>query len=459
MEGIIILVVYAVLMIGATVLMSKRSKDSQNFHVADRKLGLLSGAMSIAATWIWAPALFTSSEKAYSNGLPGLFWFLVPNVLCLIIFIPFAKRIREKAPQGVTLSDFMATTYHSEKVRGVYIGQLSLLSVLSTGVQLLAGGKILSSITGIPFAVMTVILAVIAFSYSQFSGIKASVLTDTVQMILMLAVCAIFVPWALSGDGVANLINGLGGISGEYTSLFDSNGIAVLLSFGIPTAVGLIAGPFGDQCFWQRAFSIKQNKLSKAFLLGAVLFAIVPLSMGILGFIAAGSGYIATDSGLVNFELITNLFPTWATIPFLFMVISGLLSTVDSNCCAAASLTNDFGWSLKKSKGAMIVMLILGILVANIPGLTVTHLFMFYCTVRATTFLPTVMTLLNKKLTGNGVFCGVLSAFIIGLPIFIYGNVTGSAVFKTVGSLTTVILGGLVSWLVTRLSERRSARC
>ena len=33
---------------------------------------------------------------------------------------------------------------------------------------------------------MTVIMAVIAFSYSQFSGIKASMLTDAIQMVFML---------------------------------------------------------------------------------------------------------------------------------------------------------------------------------------------------------------------------------------------------------------------------------
>lgn len=456
MYGIIAIAAYAVLMLGVTFVFSRRSRSADNFHVADRQLGTVQSAMSIAATWIWAPALFTSAEKAYTNGIPGLFWFLVPNVLCLILFIPFAKRIRERMPNGITLSDFMAKTYNSGKVRGIYIGQLSLLTVLSTGVQLLAGGKILSAITDIPFCIMTIILAVIAFSYSQFSGIKASVLTDALQIILMLAACAVFVPYALfRGEGVNNLVKGLSGLSGDFRSLVDDNGINVLLSFGIPTAIGLIAGPFGDQCFWQRAFSIKEGKIGKAFALGAVMFAIIPLSMGVLGFIAAGSGYIAADSGMVNFELITNLFPSWAMLPFLFMVISGLLSTVDSNLCAAASLTSDFGGGMRSAKGSMVLLLVLGILIANIPGLTVTHLFLFYCTLRATTLLPTATTLLGKRLTANGVFFGVLSSFVVGLPVFAYGNVTGNPVIKTAGSLIAVFLSGIVALIVSRKGARR----
>lgn len=457
MSGLVILIVYAALMLTVTLIFSRKSKSADSFHVANRQLGAIQSAMSIAATWIWAPALFTSAEKAYTNGIPGLFWFLVPNILCLILFIPFAKKIRNKMPDGITLSDFMAKTYHSEKVRGVYLGQLSLLAILSTGVQLLAGGKILSAITGIPFWAMTIILAAIAFSYSQFSGIKASVLTDSLQIIIMLLFCAVFVPWALlKNDGLQCLVSGLDGFSGDFGTLFGGKSFDVLLSFGIPSTIGLISGPFGDQCFWQRAFSIKRNKIGKAFLLGAVIFAVIPLSMGIFGFIAAGSGYVAADSSVVNFELITHLFPAWAMTPFLFMVISGLLSTVDSNLCAAASLTSDFKVNVKGAKLSMIVLLILGILVANIPGLTVTHLFLFYCTLRATTLLPTVMTLIGKKLTGNGIYVGVISSFLVGLPVFAYGSITDNSIIKTIGSLITLLLSGIIA---AAISRREALKC
>lgn len=167
MNGIMVLVAYAVLMIVATIVFAKRDKDSDSFYVGNRNMGTVSSAMSIAATWIWAPALFTSAEKAYLNGVPGLFWFLVPNILCLLIFIPFAKRIRKEMPNGITLSGYMHEKYRSEKVKGVYLFQLTMLTVLSTAVQLLAGGKILSVATGLPLWVMTIVLAVIAFSYSQ----------------------------------------------------------------------------------------------------------------------------------------------------------------------------------------------------------------------------------------------------------------------------------------------------
>ena len=463
MYGFIVLTVYAIIMLCATVFLTKRETVAEKFHVGDRDMGTLQSAMSVAATWIWAPALFVSAEKAYANGFVGLFWFLVPNVLCLILFIPFAKRIRERMPKGISLAGFMWEQYHSEKVKGIYLFQLGSLSVLSTGVQLLAGGKILSTITGIPMLPMTILLAAIAYSYSQFSGIKASVLTDAVQMTIMLSVCAVLIPWALSMPGnITALQQGITGVTGEYTSLFSESGMKVLLGFGIPTAIGLFAGPFGDQCFWQRAFSIKENKICRAFSLGALLFAIVPLSMGVLGFVAAGKGFSPNDTGIVNFELVAQLFPKWVMVPFLFMVVSGLLSTVDSNLCAISSLSaelrcvsrmNNAG-KMKAAKLSMLAILAMGILIANIPGVTVTHLFLFYGTLRSATLLPTVFTLTSVKASARGVFVGIILSLCCGLPLFAYGNIFGIAQYKTLGSLLTVLTAGVASCIITRLEGK-----
>lgn len=99
----------------------------------------------------------------------------------------------------MTLSGYMKEKYQSDGVKRVYLFQLIGLSVLSTGVQLLAGSQILSAVTGISFKTMTILLACIAISYSLFSGIKASMLTDAIQMVFMLVACNLeypaFIAW------------------------------------------------------------------------------------------------------------------------------------------------------------------------------------------------------------------------------------------------------------------------
>ena len=356
-------------------------------------------------------------------------------------------------PKGITLSGYMYKKYHSKAVRNTYLFQLGALSTLSTGVQLLAGSKILSRLTKIPFIVMTIIMAIIAFSYSQFSGIKASILTDAIQMVFMLIISVCFVIFGIKNSGGLKILStGLGGITEDARYLFSKRGWEIFLDFGLPTTIGLISGPFGDQCFWQRAFCVKKDKIGKAFFVGALLFAIVPLSMGILGFIGAGIRYAAKDAGIINFELINVLFPMWTIIPFLFMIVSGLLSTIDSNLCAISSLTTDIlkKRTLRKTKLSMILLLVVGITVANIPNLTVTHLFLMYGTLRAATLFPTIFTLKGIRLKPQSIVIGIISALVIGLPVFGYGSIKGIAIYKTIGSLLTVILSGVISLVLSR---------
>ena len=45
---------------------------------------------------------------------------------------------------------------------------------------------------------------------------------------------------------------------------------------------------------------------------------------------------------------------------------------------------------------------------------------------------------------------GILLSMAVGLPVFGYGNVQGIAVYKTAGSLLTVILSGAVALALSR---------
>jgi len=69
--GLIFLIVYGVAMVALTAWFGRgHKKDKSEFLLASRGIGVLPGAMSIAASWIWAPALFVAAQKAYEQGPP-----------------------------------------------------------------------------------------------------------------------------------------------------------------------------------------------------------------------------------------------------------------------------------------------------------------------------------------------------------------------------------------------------
>lgn len=444
------LILYFIVIIGMTVFI-KKPQNKSDYIAGGHDVGTISTALSISATWIWAPALFVSAEQSYTNGYSGLLWFLVPNIVCLLLFIPFAIRLRKKMPYGFTLSQLMNDTYGT-KVKNIYVTQLSLLSLLSTIVQLVAGGKIISIMTGIPFWITTVILGGVALIYSLNKGIRASIFTDAIQMLLILIACFVLVPMAININGIQPITEGFKGI-GRDTTFFNANGIELMLAFGIPTTIGLIAGPFGDQNFYQRIFSVKQDKIKKAMILGAISFAIVPLGMGILGFIASGVGFTGGDISVVNFELIRAILPQWASIVFMFVLLSGLLSTIDSNLNSISSLTNDIVKDAKVShlKWAMVILTVLSIVLSNI-NMTIVDFFLIYGILRATTFGTTVMTLLGYQFKPNGVFYGVLVALVIGMPTFVYAKANDILWLNIVASIFTLTISVIIALIHKKIA-------
>lgn len=446
----IFLVIYFLFIIGMTVFVQS-PKDKSDYLAGGHNVGTVSTALSVAATWIWAPALFVSAEKAYMNGYAGLLWFLVPNIICLLLFIPFAIRLRNKMPYGFTISQLMNETY-GRKVKNIYVTQLSLLSLLSTIVQLVAGGKIISIMTGIPFYLTTIILGGVALFYSLNKGIRASIFTDAIQMVLILLACFILVPMAININGIQPITEGFKGI-GHDTTLFNHNGIELMLAFGIPTTIGLIAGPFGDQNFYQRIFSVKRDKIKQSMILGAIAFAIVPIGMGILGFTAAGIGYEGVDTSVINFELIRAILPQWAGVVFLFVLLSGLLSTIDSNLNSISSLVNDVVKDARVShlKWAMVILTVASITLSNID-MTIVDFFLIYGILRATTFGTTVMTLLGYEFKANGVFYGVLVALVVGVPTFVYAKINEILWLNISASIFTLVISVIIAMLHKKMS-------
>ena len=82
-----------------------------------------------------------------------------------------------------------------------------------------------------------------------------------------------------------------------------------------------------------------------------------------------------------------------------------------------------------------------------------------YGTFRASTMLPTVMTLKGVKLSAKGVYCGIIIALILGMPIFAYGNIANIAIMKTIGSLTTVLTSGIAALIISKLEVQNETSC
>ncbi len=476
-QGLLFLMLFAVLMLLITLIVSRNkiwTGSRVGFLKAGGKVHWSIGAFSIAASWIWAPALFVSVQKSFELGVAGLFWFTFPNILALVVFAWLAPKIRNKLPGGYTFPDWIKYRFNDSRIHKIYLILFLWYQVMAITVQVFVGGLLVSYLTGINLNVVMLILTLTGLSYSLISGMRASVITDFIQILMIFIISIIIIPWTIkSTGGWISVTEGLGGLVG-HTNIFDSN---IMYSFGIVTAIGLIAGSINDQQYWQRSFSIDKRHLVKAFVWGGLIFGIVPITLSVLGFLGANPSLgVSMPEGvqlpMIGVEVVTKFLPMWASILFVTMLLSGLSSTLDSGFSAGASLWAIDAVSLSneeknvarkerldeelteselkikmeldrktpsRARLAMIGLalsgLIVAILVEYVPGFGLDKLWWVFNGIASMSLVPTILSLFYPKLSAKGVLLGFAGSF-IGIVGFIWGNATsntdlivGSAIF------------------------------
>jgi Na+/proline symporter len=453
--GYILLAVFGLSMVTITYAFARwqRWDTKEGFLVANRDVNWMLGGASIAASWIWAPALFVSVQMAYQKGLAGLFWFAFPNVIALAVFAMFAPRIRRRMPQGFTFPQYIRQRLGSERVHKVFLVPHFFYQLMAVTVQIYAGGSLLSMLTGLPVNVLMPALLAIALTYTLISGLVATVVTDFVHLAMIFVIGAAILPWTCSAAGGMSAVSaGFAGTE-NIKSIFDPS---VAFSFGIVTSIGLISGAISDQQYWQRAFAIREQDLGKAYVFGAFLFGLVPVAISSLGFLAANptlgiSLPQGADVALIGVQTIVHFLPSWAVALFVLMVLGALSSALDSGLSAASSLWvtdvykgADGADAVKAARFAMIGISLAGMAVALsiqfIAGLGLKQLWWVFNAIAACVAVPTVLSLYWDGLSERGVFWGVVVSFCVGLPLFIWANLSEQNLYIVGSSLFIIAI-------------------
>ncbi|HLC76377.1 MAG TPA: hypothetical protein VJB82_04665 [Candidatus Peribacterales bacterium] len=437
----------------------------ERFLAANRTVHWFNAAMSMAVTWVWAPAVFIASLQAYTKGIAGAFWFIAPNILCFFFFAPLAIRLRRLMPEGFTLPEFIMRRFHG------HIGAHCTFLFVFFGYQLgalvinaLAGGILLSLLTGLSFPIAVLAMASAALSYSLISGLEASIYTDVIQMLMVVLIAFFLVPLTImQAGGMGSVLGGMSGVTGEFGNIFHPG---VAFAFGIPMTIGLLSGPFGDQMFFQRAFAVRQHDIIRTFVIAGFLFGLVPILLSMFGFIAANPtfGIAISDPQMVAPIVIAHFLPHWALLLFTLMAFSALASTIDSAYCALSSLgaidlyqryVNRHPTQreiVRISRMVMIGTATLGTGIALFrPELL--WVFLIYGALASASLFPTILSLCWNRVTAKGAAWGVGLSLLIGLPLSIYANITERETLIVIAALVSVLIGGIVTSLSALMNQ------
>lgn len=350
MELVIFLSVY---LIALSIIFSwkiKRYSTPKEYHTAGGSISPISSAISVAASWAWAPAIFVSALKAHNMGPSGLFWFILPNVFALLIFMWIAPRFRKQCSGGFSFLHWIDTRSSSQVLKTLYRVPIYWYQIMAIVVQILVGSMFLSKITGLSSEIIMIFMLVICGFYSAVGGIRASVNTDVLQFGIMI-VGSVFILSYLFINDPNNIVSNYD-FGAAFLDIADMN---TALFFGVVSSFGLIGGALIDQQIWQRTLITNPDNLKKTFLYAGFIFALVPLCMGTLGLLAINDEMIPDQMNasfgpeFVGYLVVKNNIGVAAGGLFTLLIVAGLMSTLDSAICAFSALregnkshTNDY---------------------------------------------------------------------------------------------------------------------
>lgn len=418
----------------AIVLIRERGQQStvDRFLVAERGVSGTLGSMSIAASWIWAPAIFISSQTGYRWGFAGLLWFCLPNMCALLIFAPLAAQVRRKLPTGYSYIEFLGIGDKSF-LKFQLVLQLTMQIVIFA-IQLVAGAEVLTVLTGGSYTAMVIGMATTPVCYTCFAGLRTSVFTDALQYVVIATSAAIL------------LICFPGTITDIDPHPFKPLNTDLIWEFGLSSALGLIVAIFADHQQWQRAFAIVEHRIVPTFYKAAAMHGFVTLSLGTLGCLIFADGFQPNRFDLVGFEYVKTHYGALFTPLFVVMAMCALISTLDSALCAFASLAmkelSTGSITLSKGRASMVLLAFAGSIIA-IQRPSLLTLWFIGSTIRLSAFIPTIVSIIKKGATTRLYSQATLAGLFFGGGIFILGLTSGNSQLRTLGMLTSLLLPGL----------------
>ncbi|MFP5503076.1 MAG: sodium:solute symporter, partial [Candidatus Sericytochromatia bacterium] len=371
----------------------------------------------------------------FAMGLSGswlLFTGLIGARLAAVFLIPRVKPLGDRL-KFLTFPDFLAHRF-DERCRLV----AALVSALGyagfVGSQLLAGGKLSAAAFDVPVQVAVLAMAVVIVLYTAFGGIKAVILTDTLQWgILLVGLTFVALPLSyLAVGGWSGLTAALPASHFSFTNLTWTQFLTWLVTIVPIWFVGMT--------LYQRIYAAADVKTAKRawYIAGLLEWPAMAFLGTLLGmFSRVLFPGVEAEMGLPM--LIKEVLPVGATGLVLAAYFAAIMSTADSCLIASVgSIVHDLYHRLINPKASEKSLLWLSRVLIGVVGFAAIGFAMYVPTVIdsivvaysfmvAGLFFPTIAALYWPRATSTGALWSMLTG----------GGVT------VVGTFWPAVLGGI----------------
>jgi Na+/proline symporter len=420
--------VVTVLAFTAVGLLAARGRVStvEDFITARGSAGRGTLTATVIASMMGAWILFSPAEAgAAFGGLPAILGYAVGSAIPLLLFIPIGGRIREVMPAGHSLTEFAYARFGSGMYLFVLVVSVFYMFIFLAA-ELTGIAAALSLVAGVPLWQTAVLIGGFVLVYTAYGGLVASIVTDTVQTLVILPLLAV---------GFAGALFALGGSGEVHAATMTAEPVLLDptfrpgLEFGIYVAFAILGANMLNQGMWQRVYAAdSESSLRQGFGVAAIVVVPMILLAGLFGVAAAALGLTEPGTASVAFFLVLEeAFPAWVTLVVVILAILLVMSSADTMFNAIASVvTADLARllgdpdqrTLWLGGRGLTVAVALGAIVIGSQGYSVLELFLTADLLAAAVFVPFLAGLYTERLSGRGAIGASLAGMAVGIAYF-----------------------------------------
>ena len=334
-QALIIVAAYLIGMLLVGFIVGKlKIKDSSDYMLAGRRMGLFMVAFSLSANNIGGGSTTGLAQKAYGEWGMSAIWYVLTASIAMIPLAYFAPKIRKT--MAVTIPEVVGRRFG--KISSTLTAVLSILSLFClTSSQIAASGTVVASLTGIPTNVALLIAGAVVILYTTFGGMIADQISDLVQFGIILIGLAVATPIVIHGCGGWDAISAA--LPPAHVSFTKIGGVTII-GYIFNYFCTFLAGPE----MVSRFETAKSEKVAKeAAWLSAVLMAAMSIFPTLLGLAALATMPELADGGKNAMMAVTSAHAPGAIVGIISAaIICATMSSADSNLlCMSTMLMND----------------------------------------------------------------------------------------------------------------------
>ena len=400
---------------------SKKYRGLNNYLIANRNIGLFSLTTSLTASALGAWILFGPASASTWGGMGAIIGYSLGTAFPMFFLIYLGKKIRKEFPKGSSLIEFTRKKFGKSLFKLILLMTIFYMFIFLCA-EVTAVAVLINYISGTELWITALIVLLSTLAYTLYGGLRASIFTDNIQMVVIGVLLLISVSYITSFTG------------SEFSFDFIKKKNPQLLSpsylpsytAGLTFFIAVAATNLFPQGNWQRVYAAKNYEtLKKSLIISFFIIIPVVFYMGFTGMVA----FSIDPTTRPDLGFFTLLLKEQTELLSIIVIILGLaltISTVDTLINAISSLIIVDGkatFNLEKktnylnvSKYIILFLSLISFIVAS-KGFDILYLFLladlFCCAFVLTVFYSFYNKSINERTAYVSIIIGLIGGFLM----------------------------------------------